>query len=64
MREVLVIQTPKNLNWKNHGQKWFFVFGEGEAGFLKEILSVRSRKALEGDIQKNLTIYSRIKKSS
>jgi len=40
----------------------FFVFGKGEARFLKELLSVRPEKALEEGAQKILTIYSQIKK--
>jgi len=40
----------------------FFVFGKGEARFLKELLSVRPEKALEEGAQKIL-IYSQIKKS-
>jgi len=42
----------------------FFVFGKGKARFLKELLSVRSEKALEGGVQKILNIYSQIKKSA
>ena len=55
MPEGLVIKLPK--------VQIFFVFGKGEARFLKELLSVRPEKALEEGAQKIITIYSQIKKS-
>ena len=39
----------------------FFVFGKGEARFLKELLSMRFEKALEGGVQKILTITAKLK---
>ena len=35
----------------------FFVFGKGEARFLKELLSVRPEKALEEGAQKILIMF-------
>ena len=39
----------------------FFVFGKGEARFLKELLSVRPEKALEEGAQKILTFIAKLK---
>jgi len=39
----------------------FFVFGKGKARFLKELLSVRSEKALEGGVQKILKFIAKLK---